>query len=58
MKILVIPLTWIIGIGIRAIGRSRVEVIDIVDLVTSVLGRTTPNLTIQSQMVNEITNFS
>jgi len=39
------PPTWVIGIGIRAIGRSRVEIINIIDFI-SVLGKRTPNLAV------------
>jgi len=38
-----VPPTWIISIGIR-VGRSRVEIIDIINLVASVWGKRTPNL--------------
>jgi len=44
-KFQMIPPTRVVGIGIWIIGRSRVEVIDIVDF-TSVLGKRTPNLAI------------
>jgi len=38
--------------------RSRVEIVDIIDLVTSILGKWTPNMEIQIQMFNETTNFT
>jgi len=52
-----IPLTRIIGIRVRVIGRSRVEVLDIIDF-TRVLEKRTPNLTIQSHMFNRTINFT
>jgi len=53
-----VPPSWIINIGIRAIGRYQVEIIDIINLVASVLSKKTPNLTILSQMVSGTTYFT
>ena len=57
-EIWTVPSTWIIIVRIRVIGRSQVEIIDIADLVSRVLGKRSPNLTIPSQMVNETTYFT
>jgi len=51
------PLTWIISVGIRVIGGSSVEIVDIIDLDISVLGKRTLNLAILSQMANGTTYF-
>ena len=53
-----VSLTQVVSIGIRIIGRSWVEGIDIIDLITTVLGKRTLNLAILSQMVNGITYFT
>ena len=52
------PPNRIISVGIRIIGQSWVEIIDIIDLVASVLGKRTPNLAILSQLVNRTTYFT
>jgi len=54
----VIPPTHIISIRIGVIDQSRVEIIDIIDLIASVLGKQTPKLAILSQMINGITYFT
>jgi len=41
----------------RIIDQSKVEVVDIINLVTSVLGKQTPNSAIYSQMVNGSINL-
>ena len=47
-----------ISVVIRVISQSWVEIIDIVNLVASVLGKKTSNLAILSQMVNGTTYFT
>jgi len=54
----VIPPTQIVCIGQWVIIRSRVTVSDIVDLITSILGKWTLNLAFHSQMVNRTTYFT
>jgi len=53
----VISPTWITCVRKGVIGRSRIKIVDIVDLVTSILGKWTSNLAIHIQMVNRTTNF-
>lgn len=38
--------------------RSRLKIVNIIDLVTSILDKWTPNLAIQDKMVNETINFT
>jgi len=40
---------WIVHVRIRVIGQSGVEIVDIIDLVTSVLDKKIPNLATDSQ---------
>jgi len=47
----------ILGNRKKISGQSRIEVIDVIELVTSILGKKTPNLAIYYQIVNWITNF-
>ena len=47
----------VVGTRARVIGRSRVEVLNVVSF-TRALGKRTPNLTIQSHMLNRTTNFT
>ena len=54
----VIPPTQIICIKKWIIGWSRIEIVDIVNLVTRFLGKWNPNLAIHSQMVNGTTYFT
>jgi len=52
------PPTWIICVREWVIGQSRVIGADIVDLVTSILGKWTLDLIIDSQMANRLTYFT
>ena len=48
----------IISTKVGIISQSKVEIVDIIDLITSVVAKMTSNLAIHSQMVNETTNFT
>jgi len=48
----------IIGIGKRVIDWSKVEVVNIIDLITTILGKRAPNFEIYSKMVNITINFT
>jgi len=49
--------TRIIGTRVNMIGWCRFEVLDIIDF-TGVMGKGTPNVTIQRHMFNRTTNFT
>jgi len=48
----VIPPIQIVSIGVRVVGQCGVEVVDVIDLVTIVLVKRAPKLTIYGQMDN------
>jgi len=50
-EIRVILPNWIVGIRVRVIGQSRVEILNIINFIR-VLGKRTPNLTVQKYMLN------
>jgi len=52
-----VPPTRTVGPKVKVIGRSRVEILNIVHF-TRVLGKRTPILTIESYMLNRTTNFT
>jgi len=48
----------IVSVRLRVIGRSRAEIINIVNMVATVLGKGTLNLAILNQTVNGTTCFT
>jgi len=50
-EIQVIFSTWIIGIRVRIIGLSRVEILNIINFIGA-LGKRAPNLIVQRYMLN------